>query len=185
MNKIMATLLVGVLSFAGLAFAQAPIWQIVKGSTIKFTGTQNNAPISAEFKKFDGDIQFDPNNLKESKVKLTVDMDSVTAGFAELATMLKTMDWFDTTTFPHATFESTDISADKKGYLVKGELKVRDKKSPISIDVVVDENTPTKMKLHGTTQLSRTAFGVGQGDWADTSDVKDEVKVEFNLELSR
>ncbi len=187
MNKLTLSV-VGALSIliSLSSFAQAPSWQIVPNSSvIKFTATQNNAPVTGEFKKFDGDIIFDANNLKESKIKLTVDMDSVSAGFQELAAMLKTIDWFDTTAFPEASFESTLIMPDKKGFLIKGDLTVRDKKSPIQVEVVLDESTPNAMKLHGAAILSRTAFGVGQGEWANTSEVKDEVNVNFNIELKR
>ncbi|MBS0285840.1 MAG: YceI family protein [Proteobacteria bacterium] len=169
-----------------VAIANIPSWQIDSaGSTIKFTGTQNNAPVSGEFKKFEGDIKFDTKNLKESKVKLNIDMNSVSAGFAELATMLKTADWFDTIHFPQASFESSEITADNKGYQVKGQLKVRDKTEPVTVDVVVDESAPNKMKLHGHAKISRLTLGVGQGEWANPSEVKDEVTVHFNLELKQ
>lgn len=187
MNKVVSTILsVSLLCCCFPVWADVPSWQIVpNASVIKFTGTQNNAPISGEFKKFDGDIKFDANNLNESKIKLIVDMNSVSAPFEELSSMLKTLDWFDTATFPQATFESTQITLEKKGFLVKGDLKVRDKKSPIQVEVSLDESAPDKMKLHGTTTVSRTAFGVGQGEWASTSEVKDDVNVNFNIELKR
>lgn len=186
MNKHILWAVGPLMLFCLEALAQAPSWEIQpSASTIKFTGTQNNAPVSGEFKNFSGDIKFDANNLKDSKIKLTVDMNSVSAGFQELATMLKTMDWFDVAKFPNATFESTEIVPDKKGFLIKGDLKVRDNKAPIQVKVLIDENSPNKMKLHGTTMLSRTKFGVGQGDWANTSEIKDEVDVKFNIELKK
>ncbi len=170
----------------GQLFAQAPRWQIVKeDSTIRFTGTQNNAPISGEFKSFDGNINFDSNNLKESKVNLKIDMNSVSAGFVELSSMLKTLDWFDSAKFPQASFESKEIIKDGNHYQIKGDLKVRDKQSPIVVNAVLDENTANKLKIHGTTIISRTQLGVGQGEWANTAEIKDEVKVNFNLELKR
>lgn len=166
------------------AMADAPAWKIdPAASVIKFTGTQNNAPVTGEFKKFDGDIKFDTKNLKESKVKLNIDINSVSAGFAELVTMLKTADWFDAIHYPQASFESSEITENKNGYQVKGQLKVRDKSQPIMVDVIVDENTPNKMKLHGQATVSRLTLGVGRGEWANPAEVKDEVSVHFNLEL--
>ncbi len=168
-------------------FADAPSWQIVPDkSRISFTATQNNAPIKGEFKKFNGDIHFDPSKLNESHIKMSVDMNSVAGAFEELSSMLRTLDWFDTAKYPAGTFNSTEITkVDDKNFKIKGEMNVRDKKEPVTFDVILDENTPTQMRLHGTTNIKRTAFGVGQGDWADTTDVKDDVKVDFNLELKK
>ena len=40
-----------------------------------------------------------------------------------------------------------------------------------------------KSKIEGTAKLKRLEFGVGQGDWKSTAEVKDEVKVAFSLVL--
>ncbi len=170
-----------------LANAEVSTWQIVPDkSKISFTGTQNNAPVKGEFKKFSGDIHFDPNKLNESHVNMVVEMNSVTGGFAELASILKTADWFDATKFPEGTFNSTEITkVNDKNFKIKGDLSVRDKKEPVTFDVILDENSPSEMRLHGTTNIKRTTLGVGQGDWADTGQVRDDVKVDFVLDLKK
>lgn len=173
--------------WGAFAFAQAPQWQIIReGSTISFTGTQNNAPVTAEFTSFDAKIYFDENNLKDSHVNLTVDMNSIKGSFVELTSMLKTSDWFDTSTYPTATFTSTTFTHQEGNqYQVSGELAVRDKKAPITLLIRVDQNTPTALLVKGETDIKRTMFGVGQGDWSDTKEVKDDVKVNFNLHLKK
>jgi polyisoprenoid-binding protein YceI len=170
-----------------LTFAQVPQWQIVpEDSTISFIGTQNDAPVKGEFKKFDGKINFDENNLKESHVSFTVDMNSVMASFKELGSILKAQDWFDATDFPVATFTSSEFThKDGNHYQVAGQLKIRDKSSPITLMVSVDQNTPDKLLVKGETQIKRTTFGIGQGDWSDTKEIKDDVKVNFNLDLKK
>jgi len=164
-----------------LSFASPPIWKIVsKDSNITFTAIQNNAPVSGQFKTFNGTIQFDPNDLKRSNVKIVVDLNSVTTAYKEVGDTLKTSSWFDVKLFPNATFSANQF--EKIGtntYQAKGTLNLRDKSLPVILTFILDEYDTTKAHVKGFTTLSRTAFGVGQGDWAKTSEIKDDVKVDF------
>jgi len=59
--------------------AAIPAWQISPhDSTLSFTATQNNAPVSGSFKTFSGDIHFDPEQLAASNVRIVIALDSVT-----------------------------------------------------------------------------------------------------------
>lgn len=183
--KISRLLAAPLLFIPMLACAEITKWEIVPvGSTLRFTATQNNAPVSGTFKTLKGTIDFSKNDLKHSKVNIVVDMDSVNAGFQELVSTLKTADWLDVAKFKEATFTSDDISNVKGDtYLAKGQLQIRDKKLPFQVTFDVQNAQQGNMKVKGETKIKRTEFGVGQGDWASTSEVKDEVKVDFDLEL--
>jgi polyisoprenoid-binding protein YceI len=185
MKNFLKTIFFSSIFWGVFAFAQVPQWQIIReGSTISFAGTQNNAPVTAEFTSFDAKIYFDENNLKDSHVNFTVDMNSIKGSFVELISMLKTSDWFDTSSYPTAKFTSTAFTHQEGNqYQVSGELEVRDKKAPITLLITVAQKTPTTLLVKGETDIKRTMFGVGQGDWSDTKEVKDEVKVNFTLHL--
>src|SRR5215216_5464287 len=92
--KILLFFMLLVISFS--LSAEAKKWQIdpVK-SSLTFTATQNQAPVSGQFKKFSGDIVVDPNNLKNSHIEIVVDMNSVSTSYADLREALTTADWFD------------------------------------------------------------------------------------------
>src|SRR5689334_11490844 len=93
------------------AFAATPAWQMIPAeSSISFTGTQNNAPASGSFKKFTGEINLDPNQLKDSKVRIVIDMNSVTTTYSDFTSTLLTSDWFNVKVFPQAVFETTHIT---------------------------------------------------------------------------
>lgn len=164
-----------------LTYAASPVWKIVPNeSNITFTAIQNNAPVGGQFKTFSGTIQFDPNDLKGSMLKIVVDLNSVTTAYKEVGDTLKTEPWFDIKVFPNATFSANQF--EKTGnntYQAKGTLSLRDKSLPVMLTFTLDEYTDTKAHAKGSTTLSRTAFGVGQGDWAKTSEIKDDVKVDF------
>lgn len=164
-----------------------PSWEIIPDeSSITFTATQNNAPVTGKFTKFTGDIQVDPNQLKDSHVKIVVDMNSLSTSYQDLTATLITPDWFNTKLFPKAVFVSSQFTkTGDKTYRVDGMLTIRDKSVPVTLILIEDNDSGTKAHVHGSTELKRNDFGVGQGEWAATKEVKDEVKVDFVLSASK
>lgn len=167
--------------FSSFVFAAVPTWQIVPAeSSLKFTATQNGAPVSGQFKKFNGEIHFDPNDLKDGMVKITVEMGSVTDPYNQLSDTLKDKDWFNTKMFPTAIFTANHFEkTGDKTYRAMGELTIKDKTLPVILSFSQETYTPTKAVVKGSTTIKRTAFDVGQGDWSDTKTVKDDVKIDF------
>lgn len=161
--------------------AAVPAWQIVPTeSSISFTATQNDAPVTGEFKKFSGEVNVDPDQLKASHIKMTIDVASITDPYNQLSDTLKSKEWFNTAAFPQAVFNSTEIvKTGDKAYQAKGTLTIRDKTVPVVLSFIQEEYTASKGRVKGSTTLQRTAFGVGQGEWSDVKAVKDDVVVNF------
>lgn len=171
------------LLFPVLAFAAIPDWKIIPAeSSLTFTATQNNAPATGKFTQFSGDIHFDPAQLKGSNVRIVVNMASVKTDYAEIAKTLQTADWFNVATFPEAVFTASDFTkTGDKTYQANGNLTIRDKTVPTVLAFTLEEFSPTKAKVKGTVTLKRLAFGVGQGEWQKTDNIKDEVQVQFEV----
>ncbi len=171
------------ISLPSVTFAAVPTWQIVPDkSSLTFTATQNGAPTTGTFKTFSGDISFDPNQLSMSHIKIVVDLASISDAYNTLADTLKTAPWFNTAVFPQATFVSKSITkTGAKTFAAQGDLTLRDKTLPITLTFTQTEYSATKAVMTGTTTIQRTAFGVGQGEWADTKAVKDAVTVNFTV----
>lgn len=163
------------------AFATAPQWSILPAeSSITFTAIQNNAPVSGEFKKFSGNIQFDPEQLDSSQVDIIIDMNSITSSYGEVADTLKTPDWFSTKQFPQGIFKAHEFKkTGNNTFQANGELTIRDKTAPVTLTFVLEEYNAQKLRAIGTTTLKRSVFGVGQGEWAKSDVVKDEVQIKF------
>ncbi len=164
-------------------FAAVINWQILPAeSSLTFTATQNNAPVTGKFKNFGGEIYFDPANLKASHLRMVVDMNSVITDYEDVANTLKTAEWFNVTVFPEAIFKATDFSkTGENSYQAKGTLTIRDKAMPIVLDFTMLEYSPTKAHAKGSVTLKRLSFDVGQGEWAKADEVKDDVKVQFDI----
>lgn len=167
--------------------AEVPTWEITpNASTITFTAMQNNAPVSGTFDIFSGDIHFAPEDLNASHVMITVKTGSVHTSYGEVADTLKTADWFSSKLFPDAVFKASQfIKTGNNTYQGEGTLTLRDKTLPVTLTFIIEKYTATAAKVKGSTVLKRVAFGIGQGEWAKTDEVKDDVQVNFSLELKR
>ena len=166
-----------------ICIAAVPSWQIVPNeSELTFTATQNDAPITGKFKKFTGEINGDLDQLNSSNIKIVVDISSMSDVYNQLADTLSTPEWFNIKQFPQAIYKSKEIvKTGDKTFQIKGTLTIRDKTLPVTLMITQEEYSPTKGRVKGTTTIKRTLFGVGQGEWADTKTVKDDVKIDFTL----
>lgn len=187
MQKFTKWLGILIFSFSINVYADIPSWSIVPSqSSLKFTATQNNAPVSGIFKKFSADIHFDPDNLAQNTVKIMVDMNSISTSYSDLNDTLNSSDWFNVKAFPSATFEAKKFTkTGDKTYQAIGTLTIRDKSQPITLNFKELKNDGKQAQISGDTIVKRSSFGVGQGEWASTDEVKDEVKIEFMVTANK
>ncbi len=185
MKKIVIGL--SLILFPLLSFAAVPSWKIISSeSTIAFAATQNGAPVKGEFKSFTGEIQGTPADLKDSHVKIVVDTGSVSTSYGDVATTLKTPDWFNVAQFPKAVFTADHFTQTAKdSYAATGTLTIRDKTVPVTLNFSLKHYSPEGFVAVGSTTIQRLSFGVGQGDWSKTDSIKDNVQVEFTLKASK
>lgn len=165
------------------SFAAVPSWKIIPAeSTLTFTATQNDAPVTGEFKKFSAEINFDPAQLNGNNIKVIVDLNFISDPYNQLADTLKGADWFDAHKYPQAIYTASNfIKTGDKTYQAHGMLTIRGKTLPATLTFTQLEYSQNKAKVQGSTTIKRTAFGVGRGDWMDTNTVKDEVRIDFTV----
>ena len=157
---------------------------IAAQSDIQFTAKQLGVPVSGHFKQFDAQVKFDPAQLASSSIHFTVEMGSATMGSKETDSNLLSADWFNSAQFPKATFDSSSIRSLGNGkFQVDGALRIKGHSQPISVPVQLTQSGTTTTAT-GQFPLQRLPFKVGDGDWADTSMVANEVTVQFKLALS-
>lgn len=168
-------------------WAKSPQWEIISAeSELSFTATQNGAPVKGSFKAFKGEIFVDPANYKESSIHIVVDMNSLSASYADLVATLNTSDWFNIKMFPNAEFKSTEFNKiGEKTYEAIGTLTIKNKTVPVTLTFTAEESPKDHALVDGSTTLKRTAFGVGAGEWASTDEIKDDVLVHFKVVATR
>ncbi len=170
----------------GLAFIQPALAAeqalVPAQSEVSFVARQLGVPLDGKFKSFSAQSAFDPKSPQTSKIAFTVELGSVAVNADANAELVKP-DWFNTVKFPKATFQSTAIKALGAGrFEVVGKLAIkgnaRDLLVPLQLSQAGGLSTAT-----GAFTLKRLDFKVGDGEWADTSIVANDVQVKFKLVL--
>jgi len=164
--------------------AQAQQQLLPAQSRVEFSARQMGVPLQGHFKKFDAQLAFDPAKLATSRIRFTVDTGSATMGARETDAELPKPVWFNVPQFPQATFESSAIKALGGGkFDVAGKLTIKGTSVNVSVPVALTQSGATTTAT-GVLPIKRLAFKIGDGEWADTSMVADEVQVKFKLALT-
>ncbi|MDR3683517.1 MAG: YceI family protein [Geothrix sp.] len=172
------------LALASLAAspALAANWAVQPAqSTLGFSGVQTGSPFSGIFTQWNAQISFDPANPTAAHVKITINTASAKTGDTQRDTALPDADWFDAAAFPQAVFEATGFTPEGgTKYQTTGTLTIRgiSQKLTLPFTLAVTGNQAT---AKGQISLQRTAFGVGQGDWATGDWVSLTAGVNFTL----
>lgn len=177
-----SALLLGALALPALAGATDYAMQKA-GSKLAFSGSFQGAGFDGHFETFDAAIRYDPAHLDQSRFDVTVDLASAKTGDSDRDSALPGSDFFDVARFPKAHFVTTAFHQDGGKVIADGNLTLHGVTKPVSLTV---NFTPTAagatLDVAGT--LQRLAFGVGGGDYADTSVIADDVKVTAHLQLT-
>lgn len=156
-------------------------------STLKFRAIQQDAEFEGRFDRFDTEIDLDTEHLDTGYIRATIDLGSVDTSYRDRDDYLLNEEWFHTSMWPNATFETTSIRRAGDGQLVAdAELTLRDVTRAVIMNFQLDEMAGAmsgRFRLTGTVELKRLDFGVGQGDWTDTTWVGDPVTVLIDLDL--
>ena len=164
--------------------AQAQQQLVPAQSSIEFAAKQMGVPMQGHFRKFDAQLSFDPAKPESSRIRFSVDTGSATMGARETDAELPKPVWFNVAQFPQATFESSTIKALGGGkFDVAGKLTIKGTSVNVSVPVVLTQSGTTTTAT-GVLPIKRLAFKIGDGEWADTSMVADEVQVRFKLALT-
>jgi len=175
-----SALFLSVVAMLGVQSAQATPIDIAK-STVTVTGKQMGVPVTGKFKKMSGDVVFSPTQLATAKAKIDIEVGSYDMGMADYNQNVIGADWFNAAKFPKASFVSTGIkAAAANSYVVSGQFSLKGKTQNVSFPVTVKTEGADQV-FDGALTVKRNAFGVGSGDWTDTSVVADDVMIKFHI----
>lgn len=177
-------------ALAALALMSAPVhaahWNVdYARSRLGFTVEWSGEAFAAQFKHWNADIDFDPANLAQARIVVTVDLASEASDEPDFDSGLKGAQGFETSRFPTARFVVKSITA-KVGnsYVANGTLAIhgisRDVRLPFSL--AMSGNTA---HMTGTAHVTRTDFGIGQGEWAAPTPVSHDVTVTVDLTATK
>ena len=170
------------LSFSGSALAQQKL--IPAQSSIGFVTKQMGVPLEGYFKKFDGQISFDTAKPDAAKISFSINTGSATLGAPESDAELPKAAWFNVAKFPQASFQSSGVKSLGGGkYQISGKLSIKGNSKDVEIPVALTQANGVT-SASGQFAIKRLVFKIGEGEWADTSMVADDVQVKFKLAVS-
>jgi polyisoprenoid-binding protein YceI len=150
-------------------------------SKVNITFKQMGVPVDAQFKKFSANIDYNAAKPETSKASVTIDLASFDLGDPEYNKEVLKKEWFNTAQFPQASFVSTGMkSTANGGLLVTGNLSIKGKTAVTSFNLS-SKKEAKHLVFEGSIPIKRLAFGIGDGEWKDTSMVADEVVIKFKV----
>jgi polyisoprenoid-binding protein YceI len=182
MNALMLAL---ALAIAFPAAAHAPGKIDVAKSSIRFVSRQMNVPVEGRFKRFDATVAFDPAKPEATKAEFEVDLASIDLGNEEGETEARRKAWFNVEAFPKARFVAESVTASGPGkYVAIGKLTIKGVTQPVSAPFTLADAGAVRT-VEGQFTLRRLPFKIGEGPWADTDTVADDVLVRFRFVLPK
>ncbi|HWX65507.1 MAG TPA: YceI family protein [Rhodanobacter sp.] len=178
--KRLATLLALALPFAATA---ADYTVQPAASTLGFSDTFQGEAFNGHFGQWTAAISYDAANLAASKFDVEVALASVKTGDKDRDGALPGSDFFDIAKFPKAHFVSTGFHQSGAQVIADGNLTLRGVTKPVSLNVTFKpQGKGATLDVTGT--VKRLDFGVGTGDYADTSVIGADVKITAHLQLA-
>lgn len=173
--------------FAGSAYAAAPELQMVPEKTIvRFIAKQSGSAVEGKFTEVSGKIFFDPAQLESSSAHIEIKPASVASADSAAAQELPGAAWFNVAQYPQAVFDCKQfVKLQEKEFEAHGTLTIRGHSEPVVLPFTLIRYDEKGAEIEGKTTLSRTAFGLGQGEWKETNVVADEVVVTVHVEAKR
>ncbi|NDK39126.1 polyisoprenoid-binding protein [Pseudoxanthomonas gei] len=151
-------------------YVQAP------GSTLVFASKYDGEVFTGKFASFTTTLSFDPAKLAASKLDVLIPLAGASTGNGDRDSTLAGSDFFNVAKFAQARYTATKFrSLGGNQYAADGILSLHGISKPVTLTFTW---TPgAQPVLAGKATVKRLDFGVGGGDWADTSSIPNEVAV--------
>jgi polyisoprenoid-binding protein YceI len=176
MKKLVTIL--GLVSLLSFSFGETLQYDSASKSLVNFTIKQMNVPVTGEFRQPKIDFILNKDDLVKSKAEVYLSLKFISAPTTEINDTSQTKEWFDIEKFPIANFKSNKINKVGNDYEAVGILNIKGKTKEIKIPFKIDNNL-----VSGEFSFNRNDFNIGDGMWADTSYIANEVKMNFHFKV--
>jgi polyisoprenoid-binding protein YceI len=120
--------------------------------------------VRGRFDKFEGTFVTGEDPL-QSSVTATVDLNSINTGQEQRDAHIRSADFFEVEKYPEMTFVSTGIKQSEEGFVLEGDLTIKDVTKTVAFNLEVSGFGPdayggTRCGFSATTQIDRHDFHV-------------------------
>lgn len=165
---------------AALLLAASPAFAAdyvqVPGSVLAFAGTYQGEAFTGRFPGFVTRFSFDPTQLATAKLDVTIPLATASTGNSDYDGEMRGDSFFNSSKFPQARYSATRFRAlGGNKFVADGILSLHGVSKPVALNFTW---TPgAKPVLAGKATVKRLDFGVGEGDWADTELIPNDIAV--------
>lgn len=169
-EALFLTLLLMAAPASAADYVQAP------GSALTFASTYEGETFTGRFPGFSTRFSFDPARLASSRLEVAIPIATASTGNSDYDGEMRGSAFFDAAKFPQARYTATKFrSLGGNRYAADGVLSLRGVSKPVTLEFTWTAGA--RPVLNGKATVRRLEFGVGSGDWADTSLIPDAVAV--------
>lgn len=154
-------------------------------SEIAFTLQQMGVKFDGRFRKWTADVVFHPKALASSKAVIDVDLGSIDFASDDSEAEAKGPLWFNTAKFPTAHFVSTairDLGGNR--YEIAGSLTIKGITRDCVVPLTVATDASGNRIAEGSFSIRRLDYRIGEGEWADTATVDNDIVVRVRMMLA-
>ena len=172
-----------IFALAAPCLADAADYSVQPGSTLGFASNFQGSSFDGRFNTWTASISYDAAKLASSKFDVTVDLSTAKTGDNDRDSALPGPDFFNVAKYPQAHFVTTAFHQQGGQVVADGTLTLRGVTKPVSLTVTFKpQGSGATLDVTGT--VKRLDFGVGGGQYADTSVIGPDVKVTAHLVLT-
>ena len=148
--------------------------------------------VRGRFGTFEGAIRYNPEDLADSGVEVTIDAASIDTDHQQRDDHLRSPDFLDVENYPTLTFKSTRVEQDDDGWIMNGDLTMRGVTKPVTfrfdmVGPITDPLGMQRMGIEGSLTIDRRDWGLNWSRAMETGGlfVGHEVKIELAAEAAR
>lgn len=150
-------------------------------STVVFKYNYGSDEYQGTFTNIDATFDIDPMRPGSCKFDVTINIENIDVDSPEVLDYLLDYELFDVDTWPTATFKAESCRlTGVTSFESDGTLTIRDQTQPMTFPFDLSIETcdgQVCFRLTSEVELLRLQYGVGQGYWANTAEVPNEVEV--------
>lgn len=148
-----------------------------KNSSVAFSGVHAGREFSGEFEQFAGNVTL-PNNATDETASISVEFttSSAVTGDSTYDKTLPKGDWFAVDQFPTAQFESTEMRISSEGYLVVGNLTIKEFTHPVEFELQRQGD-----RLVSSVSINRLDYKIGYESDPDAEWIDKAIRLNINI----
>ncbi len=157
-------------------------------SRVVFKYSYEGTPYEGTFGNIDATFDIDPMRPGACDFQVTIPIAEINVDSPEVLDYLLDIELFDVDQFPTATFSAQNCTLESmNSFVAEGSLTIRDVTKPMEFpfefEVEMFDGQP-RFHLTSEVTIQRLEFGVGQGYWANTSAIPNDVEIAIDVYAS-